>query len=797
MDIFSAFSSKENLKQAFLYLKEETSGSSLPLDPILKPASIAISQLGDDFFEALETYLRQDKYRPDKADYVYAQKDNAGVRPVCVFSVVDRIVFQALLNPLILGNTIDSKLLNSCFCNRILGEGKYLKPYSEQWTNFCYSQIKAFDNGLVWRLEFDIHTYYENIHIDTLIKTLEENFQIHDVKLLAILKCQLKQWSEKPTMCGLPQGANASNVLANAYLNPFDLLLDDLKGKDNFEFFRYNDDVVIMAESADKINFIHEKAVLLLREYNLNLNEKSKLEKLKDTKSIKEMIFHNPYGHLNETSRQKIAKISKNISATLRNLRKGKDVKKNDVSNLKYCLRAGFGLGNSEMFDNLVAIIPNKPSLIFYISEYFGYYFSNEDKEFYLANKNIIHAKYESIWEMCRNKSLTQWTKFSLLKILSAPPFAREHKGFRGELNRIVADTNAQFLRPLAFFYKAYVRDMVRLENAMKNESIHAIDVGFTLDDIRRQIRNSKTETERAIYYYFVLYLKDTEEEGVIRSLVFDALGSESPEVQTMGIFLIKKLYRKSLPEIFIEDMRSGRMPKTIGDKPITIETPEKDTLNISLEGRTLGELSRIYFKLPTSEKASPEQKTDELLTNDGKIAQDKFPQFIGMAPLKVEIEGDVKKDIAVIAAHLKQGEKPPSQNKNYPKSMYLITDRLAVGKTIFLVIDKHFDTPIRCEVKSGGGFSYMKKLYNIAYVGNAPGTKVVYDPVTADSINNKLFLRPQVAECMKTHGLDKPTLVIKSEEIMVLKNETPVKTGLINNVVPTEHRSLYTDKTN
>jgi hypothetical protein len=367
------------------------------------------------------------------------------------------------------------------------------------------------------------------------------------------------------------------------------------------------------------------------------------------------MIFHNPYGHLNETSRQKIAKISKNIPATLRNLRKGQDVKKTDVSNLKYCLRAGFGLGNSEMFDNLVAIIPNKPSLIFYISEYLGYYFSNEDKEFYLANKKIIHTKYESIWKMYRNKSLTQWTRFSLLKILSAPPFARDHKEFQTEINRIVADPNAQFLRPVAFFYKAYVRDMVRWEKAMQNESIHAIDAGFTLDDIRRQIKNSETGTEQAIYYYFIFYLRDTEEEGVIRSLVFDALGSESPEVQTMGIFLIKKLYRKSLPEIVIEDMRSGRIPKTIGDKPITIETPEKDTLNISLEGRVLGELSRIYFKLPASDKPSPGQKKDELLTNDGKIAQGKLSEFFGMPTLKVEIVGKVQEDIATMATRGKQ----------------------------------------------------------------------------------------------------------------------------------------------
>jgi retron-type reverse transcriptase len=655
MDIFSAFSSKENLKQAFLYLKEETGGghfgSSLPLDPMWRPAISAVKQLGDDFFEALETYLRQDKYHPDKSDYVYNPKDNAGVRPICVFSVVDRIVFQALLNPLILGGAIDGRLFNSCFCNRILGEDKYLKSYPEQWTNFCYAQINAFNNGLAWRFEFDIHTYYENIHIDTLLNTLKEKFQIRDVRLLAILESQLKQWSEKPTMCGLPQGANASDVLANAYLHPFDTFLDDLKGNDRFEYFRYCDDTVIMAESADKINSIIEKAVLFLRTYNLNLNEKSKLEKLGDTKSIEEMIFHNPYGHLNETSRQKLEEISKKIPTILRKLKGGKDVKKTELGNLKYYLRAGAGMGDSAVFDNVVALIPNRPSLIFYISNYFGFYFSNEDKEFYQANKLLVHAKYESIWEMYSNKSLTAWTRFWLLKVLSTPIFAREHEGFQAELDRIVADPNAQFLRPLAFFYKAYMRDMIRVERAMKKESIDSIDAGFTLDDIKRQIRYSKTGAEEAIYYYFVFYLKDTEEEGVIRGLVYDALASESPEVQVMGIFLIKKLYRKSLPEIMKE-----RASKGIVDVPGVVEIEEKDTLRISLEGKALGELSRIYFKLPASEKTSPEQKADELLTDDGKIAQNKLPQFLGMATVKVELVGKAQEDLAAIAANIEKG---------------------------------------------------------------------------------------------------------------------------------------------
>lgn len=108
MDLFQSFSSKENLKKAFSYLKDETDKSTLPLDPIWGSAISAVAQLGDEFFEALQEYIRQNKYQPDKADYIYADKDNMGVRPICVFSVVDRMVFQALFNPWILGNSIDN-----------------------------------------------------------------------------------------------------------------------------------------------------------------------------------------------------------------------------------------------------------------------------------------------------------------------------------------------------------------------------------------------------------------------------------------------------------------------------------------------------------------------------------------------------------------------------------------------------------------------------------------------------------------------------------------------------------------
>lgn len=792
MDLFTAFSSKENLKQAFLYLKDETDNSTLPLDPILRPASSAIAQLGDDYFEALQELIRTDKYYPDKADYIYADKDNMGLRPICIFSVVDRIVFQALLNPSILGEAIDKKLYSSCYGHRVLGDACFLEPYQDRWRTFCKKQIEAFDNNLIWSVEFDLQTYYEAIHIDTLLKTLSEHFQIKDERLMNILRRQLKIWTDRPTECGIPQNANASHVLANAYLHPLDTFVNDLKVGGTFEYFRYVDDVVIMSTNADEISRITTQIALFLRPFNLTLNEKTKLKKLKNTKSIEERIFYNPYGLINETSREKVAKIRKRLPTIIRKIKEDGELRKADLSGLRYYLKAGAEASDGELLSDFISLIPRKPSLTNLICRHVGLHISDEDDEYYDTNREYIHAIYNKIWKTYHDNSLSEWSKFWLLKTMSAPNFARGHAGFQQELSRIIIDPNAKFLRPIAFFFRAYERDMNRRDRILRGESIDAVGVGFSADDLRRQIRKSQSAAEKAIYYYFVIYLRNIEDESVLRNLAEEALRAESPEVQTMGLFLLKKFYRKSAPEILNE-----RFPNGIPKGDLVLEVEERDTLNINLENRELGELCKIFYKLPTPPQAPPEIKQDALLTEDGKIAPNKLAQFFGVSPLKVEMVGKAQEDIATIAAHFERESETISLGKNYPRSIHLITERQTADRKIFLVIDKHFDTPIRFEAKNRhGGDTYMKKLHNISYVGNAPGKRVAYDVTSADSINNKLFLKPQVAECMKTHGLDRPTLVIKSGDMMVLKNEVPVKTGLVHVDVPPELRSLYIDKT-
>lgn len=137
-------------------------------------------------------------------------------------------------------------------------------------------------------------------------------------------------------------------------------------------------------------------------------------------------------------------------------------------------------------------------------------------------------------------------------------------------------------------------------------------------------------------------------------------------------------------------------------------------------------------------------------------------------------------------------------QGKKYLKSLHLLTRSLEPEDVIFLVVDEHYSIPIRFLVKNKYGQpTYIKKLYDIAYMVNVPNKKVPYTKRAADGINNGLFKKKSLKKYMLTNKLKKPTLVQKSEDgkLLVLKNDIEIRTGKIEHV-PTQHKSFYIDKT-
>lgn len=193
-----------------------------------------------------------------------------------------------------------------------------------------------------------------------------------------------------------------------------------------------------------------------------------------------------------------------------------------------------------------------------------------------------------------------------------------------------------------------------------------------------------------------------------------------------------------------------------------------------------------------TADKQNQEIKNgtgEELLSSPYKKQQE---------PLHIVIDGAKKIEDKLEAIATKNEKTTTIKGKKYPQSIYLISASLEPQDAIWLVFEERFEMPKRFAVWNKiGEITAVKKLYDIAYEWDVPNKMINYNERVADNINNGLFKNRWVAKYMKTNKLEKPTLVQKSEKgTLVLKNEIPVKTGLVKNVVPLQYQSLYTDKT-
>lgn len=137
------------------------------------------------------------------------------------------------------------------------------------------------------------------------------------------------------------------------------------------------------------------------------------------------------------------------------------------------------------------------------------------------------------------------------------------------------------------------------------------------------------------------------------------------------------------------------------------------------------------------------------------------------------------------------------TSNEKSLKSIHLVSQSVVANDTIFLVLDEQWQIPIRFQAKnSKGEETSIKKLHNIAYFVDAPGKKVEYNKNLTNDINNGIFRKSLIANYMRTNKLNKPTIVNKTKDgILVLRNEISIKTLLVRNI-PTQYQSLYVDKT-
>lgn len=236
MELIDVITSKDNLNKAYQKVVANKGASGVD--------GMKVEDLNEYLRENQNTIIASIKnrtYMPKPVRRVYIPKDNGKKRPLGIPTVLDRVIQQAVAQP--------------------IGE-IYEKVFSDFSYGFrpgrcCHDAIKQaleyLNEGYEWVVDLDIEQFFDKVNHDKLIQILRE--QVNDSTTLNLIRKYLKagvmeDGLEKATITGVPQGGPLSVVLSNVYLDKLDKELEER----GLRFTRYADDTMIFTKSEKAAN---------------------------------------------------------------------------------------------------------------------------------------------------------------------------------------------------------------------------------------------------------------------------------------------------------------------------------------------------------------------------------------------------------------------------------------------------------------------------------------------------------------------------------------------------------------
>ncbi len=173
------------------------------------------------------------------------------------------------------------------FNSYLKGIAFMLYRYDELFTDSCYAfrrnrsagdAIRRFHEsnaeGQLWCLKADVSDYFNSIDIECLLTKLEF-LKTDDIRLFELFEKMLKEervmlpdGSIKSEKHGAMAGIPVAPFFANVYLSETDRMFA------NEEYFRYSDDILILAADKEELGRLREKLTQALAEHGLKFNEK-------------------------------------------------------------------------------------------------------------------------------------------------------------------------------------------------------------------------------------------------------------------------------------------------------------------------------------------------------------------------------------------------------------------------------------------------------------------------------------------------------------------------------------------
>jgi hypothetical protein len=270
-------------------IKNQRTGNDFILDP-LRFEDFKKPEIKKLFIEEVSTEVAA--YNAQKLLFIDYPKSNFILRPCARPLLKDLVVYQGIVK--YIGSKLYRKIPKdiSYSFNKFKDRfSKDKKRHIDHWLAFeerIIQLCKSYD----YLLTSDIASFFEHICHDVLKERLLllNTSDSYSNAVNFLINKLLSKWSQTDNIrnFSLPQGPDASRILADIYLYPVD---KKMRANRKIIYFRYMDDIRLFAKNKHDLKLALIDLVKELRELKLNLNaKKTKIYETADKEALKNVI---------------------------------------------------------------------------------------------------------------------------------------------------------------------------------------------------------------------------------------------------------------------------------------------------------------------------------------------------------------------------------------------------------------------------------------------------------------------------------------------------------------------------
>lgn len=203
-------------------------------------------------------------YLPMESIRVYMPKSNGLHRMYTLLSIEDQVVYQAFGNiiaeALLSNKTVRKRYKRSTFGNLYTNSNNihFYQDWKQSYSSFTNAIMSSYMFGKDYIGSFDLTACYDSIDHKMLTVFLKKRCNMDEPCINSLVRL-LETWmteNGKELGAGIPQGPQASGIVSEVVLSEYDEYIETIKKTYDFDYYRYVDDIKVMAEDEETVKWV-------------------------------------------------------------------------------------------------------------------------------------------------------------------------------------------------------------------------------------------------------------------------------------------------------------------------------------------------------------------------------------------------------------------------------------------------------------------------------------------------------------------------------------------------------------